>query len=184
MKRLLFILSLAVLCGCSNNVDYDSADKIYEVGDVYFHKGKAGIVFCVTDGGRHGKIVSGNYGFCQWASIDDIEKGQLGVFDEDDGMNNMNKIRAVEGWREKFPAFAWCADKGEEWYLPAKNEVEILLKSGALYDRNISLWTSTEYMFTDYFAVSIVEIYVDYRVNVNHYALCDSKCYVRAIAAF
>lgn len=183
MKRLLFIVLPLLFAACAPVRDDDPDGRIYEVGDVYCKNGKSGIVFYVTDGGRHGKIVSGNYGFCQWATID-IERGQLDVFDEDDGQNNMDKIRAVEGWHEKFPAFAWCADKGDGWYLPAKNEAEILLKSGALYDRNISLWSSTGFLLTGDFAVSVIEIYVDYQVNCNHYALCSEKCYVRAIAAF
>lgn len=183
MKRLLFaLLSLAAVCGCS--IDDDSADKVYEVGDVYSRNGKSGIVFWVTDDGRHGKIVSADYGYCPWANID-IEAGQLDVFDEDDGMNNMAKIREVDGWHEKFPAFAWCADKGKDWYLPARNELSTLMKSGALYDRTITLWASTGFILPDgEFCARTVDINYNNVVRDDRYSVCGVKRHVRAIAAF
>lgn len=182
MKRLFFILlSLAVVCGCSDKTDYDPADKIYEVGDVYFRKGKSGIVFSVTDGGRHGKIVSGNYGYCTWSQIN-IESGEVGTFDENDGMNNMAKIREIQGWHEKFPAFAWCADKGKDWYLPARNELRTLLESRVLSDMSMEFWSST---LGDYgeFPVKTVAVYYFDSV-IDSYAMSYTGRYVRAVAAF
>ena len=58
-------------------------------------------------------------------------------------MNNMAKIRECQGWHEKFPAFAWCADKGKDWYMPAINELVLLTVSQLLPDIG-PYWSSTE----------------------------------------
>ena len=181
MKRLLFaLLSLAAVCGCSS--DDDSADKVYEVGDVYFRNGKSGIVFWVTDDGRHGKIVSADYGYCPWSCIK-LAYGQAGTFDEDDGMNNMAKIREFQGWHEKFPAFAWCADKGKDWYLPARNELMPLLESGVLYD-SVNFWSSTERDREWDEAWIIIAGRNAYSIDCRETPAYYNNCYVRAIAAF
>lgn len=140
MKRLMLIFSLLVgCCGC-NKAD-DGADNVYEIGDVYYGKDKTGLVFMVTDGGRHGKIVSLDYTQKLWMDgyVDDSIFADpvfevTGATDEDDGMNNMNTIRSIDGWREKFPAFAWCADKGKDWYLPAINELVTIYDLRLLQD--------------------------------------------------
>ena len=32
------------------------------------------------------------------------------------------KVKQIAAWRNKYPAFAWCADLCEGWYLPAIEE--------------------------------------------------------------
>lgn len=144
MKRLLLIISLlSVVCGCSKN----ESDVVYRVGDVYYGKNKTGLIFWVTDDGRHGKIVSLNYTLKVWIqdseSIFNKEFEETGATDSDDGMYNMKKIMLIDGWREKCPAFAWCADKGKDWYMPAINELVLLTESQLLPDIG-PYWSSTE----------------------------------------
>ena len=57
----------------------------------------------------------------------------------------MKTIQKISGWREKYPAFAWCADKGDDWYLPAINELKAIYDSGVLNYHQIYYWSSNEY---------------------------------------
>ena len=116
---------------------------IYQVGDYYDDGTKRGVVFEVSDGGRHGKIVSLEESYQQWASKNDFgswlkkdipAKQYKGVDDEYNGMNNQRKIQQIHGWREKYPAFAWCADQGEGWYLPAIRELNNFMNVDAVHD--------------------------------------------------
>ena len=34
-------------------------------------------------------------------------------------------IKGIANWREKYPLFAWCADLGDEWYIPAIEELRV-----------------------------------------------------------
>ena len=116
MKRILAILLFAtVFVGC------EKSDKIYKIGDLYQEHGKRGIVFYTTDEGRHGKIVSLDETQCAWAADDVFELPE--AYDCLDGMVNMKAVRSIPDWKNKYPAFAWCADKGDGWYLPAQTEL-------------------------------------------------------------
>ncbi len=110
-------------------------DGIYQVGDYYNRNGKQGVVFEVSDGGRHGKIVSLNQAEekLRWCSKDEYQR-EIGASDEENGINNQRKIQQISGWRDKFPAFAWCADQGEGWYLPAIEELKIFTLNDVVHD--------------------------------------------------
>ena len=107
----------------------------------------------------------------------------------------MAKVQQIEGWREKYPAFAWCADLGEGWYLPAFWELKKFTLNTAVHNAvNHTLatkgtklaseweahfyWSSTEDNECCAMGVSMSElescgIYKDYEYG-----------YVRAVAAF
>ncbi len=62
-----------------------------------------------------------------------------------DGRHNLNVIKTkVQKWSEKYPAFGWCANLGEGWYLPSKEEMELVVKSGILGKIQEPYLTSTE----------------------------------------
>lgn len=156
------------------NKDYHTEIKYYlfEIGDRYSYKDKEGIVFAVSDGGRHGKIVSIDETVCAWST----EKITTGSTDENDGMKNLRTIQAIAGWHEKYPAFAWCADKGEGWYLPTLNELKTLYESGVL--ELGWYWSSSE---EDYDCAWCVSMFSgDTRNRSKDY---DSN-YVRAVSVF
>ncbi|MGP1420337.1 MAG: InlB B-repeat-containing protein [Tannerella sp.] len=46
--------------------------------------------------------------------------------DENDGAKNLEKIKKWRDWEKWYPAFSWCAKKGNGWYLPAINELKTL----------------------------------------------------------
>ena len=108
----------------------------YVIGDYYNDGKKKGVVFDVSDDGRHGKIVSLtelNKGL-QWTSAETEQKRLIGADDRLNGANNMAKVMQIEGWRNKYPAFAWCADLGEGWYLPAIQELKKFMFNDAIHN--------------------------------------------------
>ena len=127
----------------------------YYVGKLVTVDGVQGIVYqtspCV-------KIVTVKETTAIWCEFVDYEK--TGATDADDGAKNMAVLKALG--LNKYPAAKWCADLGEGWYLPAKNELvdiydkkewinDILLSNGfdelGPKEGNSagSVWSSTEY---------------------------------------
>ena len=100
-------------------------ERTWKVGDYYNVDGKEGVVFWVDETGKHGKIVSLDQAEKQWCTDAEYEKDLTA--DEYDGMKNLQSIQKISDWRNKYPAFAWCADHGDGWYLPAIKELELLL---------------------------------------------------------
>lgn len=144
----------------------------FAIGDTYSINGKKGIVFYITDNGIHGKIVSTDETQCQWST----EYIITGATDKNDGMANMKTIQKISGWREKYPAFAWCADKGDGWYLPAINELE------AIYDLGILISTNYYLSSTEYSTIDAMVMYM-YNGNTRNYRKPGDH-YVRAVSAF
>ena len=127
----------------------------YKVGDYYNDGTKDGVVFEVSADGQHGKIVSINNSIIElkWYSgryDDNYAERYVGAKNKKDGKKNMQAICAVDSWRELYPAFRWCADLGEDWYLPAIEELEVIYNNKAqvlpklLNDKNNCLHSSTE----------------------------------------
>lgn len=172
MKHLLLILlPLVVACGC------DKDDVRYAVGDIYKHNGKTGIVVSVSKNGLHGRIVSTDETEdCLWS----VEEVVTGANDEDNGMSNMKIIRSIDGWRDKYPAFAWCADKGKDWYLPAINELR-MIRDAKIVVLSEKYWSSTEYEKQPDVSVNTINMFYG-----TEYATRKNKQYIRirAMAAF
>lgn len=99
-------------------------EKIYQVGDFYDDGQKQGVVVEVFDDGKSGKMMSLTQAtYLQWS----VEaETATGATDPTNGQNNQRRIEQMADWRTAYPAFAWCADLGEGWYLPAVQEVERL----------------------------------------------------------
>lgn len=138
----------------------ESTQVVYKVGDYYNVNGKEGVVLWVDETGRHGKIVSLTEpsNILQWSSDTNEQKRLIGADDENNGANNMAVVKQISGWESKYPAFKWCADLGEGWYLPAIKELELFTLNTSVYDAvNQTLaikgkkinstwyWSSTEY---------------------------------------
>ena len=63
----------------------------------------------------------------------------------------MAVVKAITDWESKYPAFKWCADLGEDWYLPAKQELQTIYNNRTAIDANLTdelgaypYWSSTE----------------------------------------
>lgn len=118
--------------------------KTYKIGDYYDDGKKQGVVFEVSADGKHGKIVSLTESQpIEWAKDkshgylwerDEHVKLFVGAESKYDGAYNMEKVKQIANWREKYPAFAWCADLGNDWYLPAIEELKSFTFNGEIYD--------------------------------------------------
>lgn len=111
------------------NPDYTkSGHRVrYEVGQYYNHQGVEGIVCRVDESGEHGLVMSLDEVMVEWSTFRKKALVEVGAAHRTDGEENM---RAVEryitdrgGSWEQFPAFKWCRDKGEGWYLPSIDEL-------------------------------------------------------------
>ena len=126
----------------------------------------------------------------QWSSDTDEQKRLIGADSETDGAYNMAVVKAITDWESKYPAFKWCADLGEGWYLPAKQELLTIYNNKTAIDANLTdvigtswYWSSTEYDL-QYSSGEFCAWYVSLNVG---YTLYDSKFnygYVRAVSAF
>lgn len=171
-------------------------EKTWKVGDYYNVNGKEGVVFWIDKTGTHGKIVSLDQAKVQWCTTEEFKKEIKGIaVDKRDGINNLLSIQNICNWRSKYPAFAWCADHGDDWYLPAIEELDALLLDKVVsYIMKVQItsmggtkifsrgflkgyWSSTE---TD---ESYAE-YVDIGFGMTNIApkVCDY--YVRAVSCF
>ena len=173
----------------TKKIDVHTASKTYKIGDLYDENGKQGIVFDVTADGKHGKIVSldeSKKGL-SWAVVD-VRDRKTDATSHDDGMSNFNKIKKQSNWKTNYPAFAWCATKGEGWYLPAKEELLSISEKRDIINENLSkikavtlerfLWSSTEYN-KEFFAWSVLVL-----GGVTGHGYKDSYNYVRAVSVF
>ena len=109
----------------SLNIELREGAKTYKVGDLYDDGQKRGVVFAVSADGRHGKIVSLQESERGWM-LGSVSKSLIGASDKYDGAKNMAVVKQITDWRAKYPAFAWCADLGEGWYLPAIEELKVI----------------------------------------------------------
>ena len=126
----------------------------YKVGDYYNENGKEGVVFEVWDNGRHGKIVSLDEAELQWCTSEQYEEGiAIGLTNERDGKVNTDKVMQ-RGDSDQYPAFVWCRNKGADWYLPAKYELNAIFNSKSAINSTLAeynaeqiageYWSSTE----------------------------------------
>ena len=175
----------------------------YKIGDYYHQNGKEGVVFWVDATGKHGKIISlkeSSLGL-QWTSNEQEQKLLIGADSKNDGKKNMAEVKQCYDWREKYPAFAWCADLGDGWYLPAIDELMFFTLNKEIHDainrtlaqhggnllakngKPHSYWSSTEVSHKN----SSGEYYARYVHMGDGYVYRSNKlnlCRVRAVYAF
>ena len=170
--------------------EYRAGDT-YKIGDIVRRNGVEGVVFEVTDGGKHGKMVSvkESSNALQWSSDSNEQKRFIGADNEYNGAYNMAKVKQIADWRYKYPAFAWCADLGGEWYLPAKAELLAIYRNKDIIEKAISsrnggslewYWSSTETMNGSLFCAWGVVMYDGY--TDDYHKIYYN--YVRAVCAF
>lgn len=201
MKKVFLLLALActiVACSDEKKSDKSGSDQtsasVYKIGDYYNENGKKGVVFEVSDGGRHGKIVSLHPSDkpLQWCTDSQYDrKIWVQASSRSDGKMNTVMVMNRED-SDQYPAFVWCSNQGPDWYLPAMDELETIYNNKAAINPTLGkygvsikdesknydcYWTSTEdpddhviWLYMD-----ICEFFGSFK---NEYA------YVRAVATF
>ena len=174
----------------ASNTSGNARKNRYKVGDYYDDGTKQGVVFDVWDGGRHGKIVSLDQDYEQWCSDAQYNRRVVtGASSNSDGKANTDKVMLRKDSAE-YSAFVWCRAKGKDWYLPANDELKLLLHDNrvrqavnrTLNERGgntlyVYYWSSTE---EDEFCAR--DVYMGY--GNTHTNPKDYDGYVRAVSAF
>lgn len=101
--------------------------KEYEIGELYDFNGVKGVVCQLSDDKRHGLVISLEELYLPWSVFRKPGLRTVGAVNRTDGRVNMQTVaRYIEenglSW-EDFPAFKWCREQGEGWYLPAIDEL-------------------------------------------------------------
>ena len=162
--------------------------KTYQVGDFYDDGTKQGVVFEVSEDGRHGKIVSLEQSKQRWCSEAEYHKGiKTGATDRRNGMANQRIIEQINNWRNKYPAFAWCADLGEGWYLPVIEDLQKIYRVKDVVNKQLECQGGAELSAWYWSSTEGGEFCA---CNVNMYrggTYCGNQLnlnYVRAVSAF
>ena len=144
----------------------------YAIGE-YIEVGLSkGIVVFVDETAQHGLMISLDQGRTAWASDYEMLDEMGGTFSPSDGYANMQYIKSLENWKERFPAFAWCDSKNvlglNAWYLPTYHEFEHIYNSLEIINGTLvacgkeplhtgttdNYWTSVEMGVQDAYAFS------------------------------
>ena len=157
--------------------------ETYSVGDYYDDGKRQGVVFAVWDDGRHGKIVSLDQTTKQWFTG---KQSFVRASSDSDGKSNTDKVMARAD-SHRYPAFRWCRAKGDEWYLPSKEELKLLYQVCDKVNKTLKDKSMEE---LDGWYWSSMDIYHDSACIVTMYdgdtsfSLKNGSRYVRAVSAF
>lgn len=99
----------------------------YAIGQIYDHNGVRGIVCALNEERTHGLLLSLDEVMIDWSIFRKGDLRKIGADNRTDGEANMEAVARYIAennlsW-EHFPAFKWCRDKGEGWYLPSIDEL-------------------------------------------------------------
>ncbi len=118
MKKLFLLLAVVALGFTACDKENGNAN-IPKVGTLVTKDGVKGVVFYADDNVT--KIVSVYQTKLSWSTELTVETGAT---DTEDGAKNMATIKSLTDWENCYPAFKWCDDYGQGWYLPASTELE------------------------------------------------------------
>ena len=155
----------------------------YPIGALVTKNGVTGVVFYFDE--TVTKIVSVKRGSSlKWST----EYVTTGATDMDNGANNMATIQQISGWESKYPAFKWCSDYGEGWYLPAYYELREIYNNRTAINATLeangytTLGTSLYWSSTEDGSSVAYELYFSGDYDYNYYK--DTTGSVRAVLAF
>lgn len=101
--------------------------KEYEIGELYDEDGVKGVVCVLSEDKQHGLVISLDQIYLHWSVARKPDLFEVGAVDRTDGMVNMQTVEQYIAehdlsW-DDFPAFKWCREQGEGWYLPSIDEM-------------------------------------------------------------
>ena len=164
-------------------------DGIYRVGDYYNRNGKQGVVFEISYGGLHGKIISLDETTLQWCTTSQYRKRvTVGASSESDGKANTDKVMRRSD-KNQYPAFTWCRAKGADWYLPAKKELMSIFNNESTINSTLKLYGEEQLTMDWHWSSTENSGAYAWSVRMSNGRTCDlDKCgnipYVRAVSAF
>ena len=108
--------------GSSNEIYYKPGDYFPNPYDPFT---AMGVVYWIVAGsnGRSGKILSFGSSSQSWSTS---EPKTIRAFSIYNGVFNMEAALAEDASLQSLPAFLWCTQEGNDWYLPARYELHIL----------------------------------------------------------
>ena len=203
MKKVFLLLALActiVACSDEKKSDKSGSDQtatnaksasVYKIGDYYNENGKKGVVFEVSDGGNHGKIVSLDEAQLNWCTYDLYDRQIfIGASSKSDGKDNTYRVTdgPMNAW-DQYPAFVFCRMKeGNDWYLPSKEELETIYNNRSKINQTLSAKNGEELKESYYWSSSEYDESWAWFVNMDGgYTNGAEKrmfYYVRAVATF
>ena len=178
-------------------------ERTWKVGDYYDVDGKKGVVFWVDATGKHGKITSLDQDQLRWCTFNQFKKRiAVGTSSKINGKENTDKVM-IRPDADEYPAFTWCRSKGNDWYLPAIDELELLvwndnvrmsvsdtleqLGYARIYSKGVKFkdayfwWSSTECKET----AATGAMGINNRgIGVDGYGKPNPDAFVRAVCAF
>lgn len=162
--------------------------KTYRVGDYYDDGSKQGVVFEVTGDGLHGKIVSLDQTKDLWCTEEQYEKEIIvGTPSYRDGKVNTNRVMARAD-SANYTAVKWCRTKGQEWYLPSIEELELLYQVKDEVNKTLQYQSADVLQDEYYWSSTEKNEFWAWRVGMSDgRTYLDLKWYynsVRAVAAF
>ena len=178
-----------------NNMEEESKDDFlaaetaveetkYSVDDFYDDGTKQGVVFEVSEDGKHGKIVSLDEKVFEWGGH---IKTLVGADSPTDGRLNTDIVMQRNDYAAHL-VFRWCREQGEEWYLPSKEELMAIYYVKDLVNKTLAQYSYKEISDSEYWSSTEADKYRAWSVNMyNGYTNSSSKYnyyYVRAVSAF
>ena len=160
------------------------------IGDLITVNLCKGVVFSTSSNGSF-KIVSVDETVLAWST----EYKATNAIDENDGLANMNTIKAINPDLSKYPAFEWCSAHGTDWYLPAYNELTTLKNNQYAITTTLKAngYTPVYKTSSNYYYLSSTEstsrsVYArnlgDYSGGTKYPMKDETVCYVRAVLTF
>ena len=146
-------------------------DAKYQVGDVISYNGIKAIVVRVKDDGTPLQLMTVEEAYVSWGDEFNKTSAIVGAIDSNSGINNTRVILKSYNLDVCYPAFAWCAKLGDNWYIPSKNEMEEIVALGVLGNINEPYLTSTEIDHANCYAI------FNGSIAMSKYA----RAYVRAV---
>lgn len=157
----------------------------HSIGEIMTLGKQKGIVFYLDESRQHGKIVSTDSSIKQWCSRNEYlaHRDTMSVSD-DDGMANLNKIQQIPDWELLYPAFKWCAKKGDAWYLPTIKDYRMIDKHRNVVLDKISDIDEKRWFWSSEQESVYSAKYYHFLSGHVHGLGKDNECIVLAVAEF
>lgn len=154
-----------------------------EVGDLVDYGGARGVVFYIDN--EIVKIVSILGTSLAWGVYDVATN----AISETDAMVNMAIIKNLDTDLRNYPAFYWCANYGEGWYLPVQSELRMICEVQPTINDTLSpngytvLGSGMHWSSTEIHGSSALGIKFPYK-DTNYYDHKNESNSVRAVITF